>query len=120
MLLFTQIRMKLKVMADYYCYPLWLIDQNDLKNISPESLLLDTKMIQQLYEWAGKYDSILDLNDPRNSGFPSPQAHRAFVDSGLQIAKELIKHIDATWSITYFDDISGKEIVLVSGTHAEV
>lgn len=119
MLLSTQIRMKLKVMADYHCYPLWLVDQNGPKNISPESLLLDTKIIQQLYEWADKYDSTLNLDDPRNSGFPSPQAHRAFVDSGLQIAKELAKYTNATWAITYFDDISRQEIMLVSGINAE-
>ncbi|QNP66531.1 hypothetical protein [Streptomyces genisteinicus] len=105
---------RLKVMADYGCFPLWLPDEID--NIAPEDtrLGLTTDLVKRLTAWAAEFDAILQWDDPASSDFPSPQAEDEFAETGADISRAVAKELGQDWAVTYFDLRSGREQVVPS------
>ena len=62
--------MRIKLMADYGCWPLWHDADGEVGNIDPRSLPISEALIIDLHEWAAKLDSSLDWDDPANSEWP--------------------------------------------------
>ena len=50
---------EIKLMPDYYCYPLWG-DLDDGYNLSPDDFPLTESLKNDLNEWAEVYDGILN------------------------------------------------------------
>lgn len=80
---------KIKLMPDYQCYPLWGMSENNLGNIDPRSLPISEKLISNLMDWAKKYDATLNLEEPINSGFATKEFELAFKKEGEYLLNRL-------------------------------
>jgi hypothetical protein len=80
---------KIKVMADYQCFPLWEASAGVAGNIDPDSLPISDLLKHDLLEWADRFDATLDLDDPVNSRFKNEAEERDFRDEGEHLAKRL-------------------------------
>ncbi len=82
--------MKIKLMADYGCFPLWAIG-DEPRNLNPSELPLSPALTQALLDWAAQYDQTLNWNDPIHSGFPDAHAEQLFMYQG-KILFERLQH----------------------------
>ena len=100
---------KIKLMADYGCNPLWWADADKVGNIDPEKLPLLQKTIDRLHNWAKAYNATLNWSDPASSlGFPSIEADAAFEEEGISLWKQLQKELAPNYEVVYFSDRLGK------------
>ena len=79
----------LKLMTDYDCHPLWAQNESGTDNIAPASLPLSPGLRDALDAWAWRYDDTFDRDDPRRSGFSTPQAEAAFKAEGQVLLDRL-------------------------------
>lgn len=95
----SQIPQELKLMADYSAWPLWGRSGGD---VDPATLPLSVDLRERLNEWAAAYDAILNRDDPRNSGFPSPEVQAAWEQEGLHLWRDLQRELGSDYAISYF------------------
>jgi hypothetical protein len=93
---------KLKLMADYECYPLWEIFEDGLENLDPKILGLSNDLYKSLARWASEYDASLNTNEPLHSGFSSEEAEKKFESEGLMLFEGLKEQLNADWVVTYY------------------
>ena len=103
-------RKTLLVDADYECYPLWIRDEEGLRNVHPNEVKLSADLVERLLSWAGEYDAILKWDNPASSDFPTRSAYESFVRRGKLLSEEVDKQLDGEWRVIYLDSIAGKEI----------
>ena len=101
-----------KVMADYECYPLWGVGAQGY-NIPPEELKLSKGLTENLYHWAGVYDSTLNRADPISSGFISKDAEIEFVQNGRNLAHQVKIELGKEYIVHYYDQLKGATEVVV-------
>jgi hypothetical protein len=92
---------KLKLMADYQCYPLWNLSPGDYENLSPESLPISTALRDALNAWADQYDLTLDLSDPSTAGFDSRESANRFVATGHALLARLREELGPGYDVSY-------------------
>ena len=96
---------KIKLMADYGCYPLWWVSPKKVGNIDPKTLLLSQETIKRLDKWEEIYNAKLNWEDPANSsGFLSEEAEAAFEEEGISLWKQLQKELASNYEVVYFSD----------------
>lgn len=95
---------KIKLMADYGCYPLWWTNSLQVGDIDPSSLPLNNATIERLEKWADIYDDKLNHDDPAASYFPSLEAFLAFEEEGISLWKQLQKELAPDYEIVYFSN----------------
>ncbi|WP_374414696.1 hypothetical protein [Novosphingobium colocasiae] len=95
--------MKIKVMTDYECAPLWWDEAERTGDIKPEDLGLSLHLCTELWAWAGTYDATMDRNDPRLSGFASASDEYAFEEQGRLLASAVASELPE-WSVRYWRD----------------
>jgi len=94
---------KIRLMADYFCHPLWHNGGVDVGDIDPASLPISEELQSDLNAWARAFDAILDMDDPGNKGgFASQQARDEFVVRGEELAARLREELGAGWEIEYW------------------
>lgn len=93
---------KIKLMADYQCWPLWDMDEPD--NIDPRELPLSDKTIEGLLKWEQSFDAILNWDDPVASGFKSEEAAVAFEQEGIRLWLQLRQELAPDYEVHYFSD----------------
>ena len=82
-------------MPDYECWPLW--DMDNLGDIDPKELPISEFLQHEVESWAKKFDSILDWDDPGNSGgFQTDEEEKLFAEKGWLILAELKKELPNT------------------------
>lgn len=94
----------IKLMADYYCFPLWNNSPGEVGNIDPESLPLSYELMSRLNEWSEKYDLILNDDDPASSGFETKEDEQNFIREGSELAKYLQIELGEGYHIIYYSD----------------
>lgn len=77
---------RIRVMADYDCFPLWRDDPDGVSNIPPGEAGLPEELANELMVWADVYDRTLDRGDPLRSGFADADAEARFVAQGRVLA----------------------------------
>lgn len=82
-------RRKIKLMADYECWPLWEASPGKVGDINPASLPISDSLRDELRKWKQSYDSILNRSDPASSAFPNEAAEQEFKKTGFKLAKRL-------------------------------
>jgi len=92
---------KIKLMADYQCYPLWVNSSNEVGNIDPDTLPISDFLKKELNDWSEEYDATLDLDDPANSGFKNLEDEVNFKKKGSYLQEELQKELGNDFEITY-------------------
>jgi hypothetical protein len=102
---------RVKVMADYYCQPLWAMDEGMFGDIAPASLGLSADLTRELEAWAETYTASLDPDDPATGGWTEAQ-HREHQARGRALAYRLA---DERQDLTVFFQGTGDPVV-VSGT----
>lgn len=102
---------KIKLMADYGCDPLWWADGDKVGNIDPGKLPLSQETINRLKKWASAYNETLNWQDPANSqGFPNQEAEAAFEEEGISLWKKLQIELVPNYEVVYFSEPLGKVI----------
>ncbi|MGC6653822.1 hypothetical protein [Pantoea sp. EEL5] len=94
----------IKLMADYYSFPLWNNSPGEVGNIDPEDLPLSYELKEELNKWSEKYDSILNDEDPLSSGFTTKEEERMFIDNGYKLAERLQTELGSAYEINYHSD----------------
>jgi len=95
---------KIKLMADYGCYPLWWASSGKAGDIDPETMPLSEKTVSRLEKWADIYDAKLNWEDPNSSGFPTLEAKAAFEQEGISLWKQLQKELAPNYEVIYFSE----------------
>ena len=90
---------RIKLMADFDCYPLWDID--DGGDIEPWELPLSKETIERLLNWQKIYDGIIDWNDPASAGFASEKEERTFEREGISLWQQLQKELGDKYQVVY-------------------
>lgn len=101
---------KIKLMADYGCDPLWWADADKVGSIDPARLPLSQETINRLRKWASAYNATLNWQDPANSQDLSPEEEAAFEDEGISLWKQLQTELAPNYQVVYFSDLLGKVV----------
>jgi hypothetical protein len=96
--------MKIKLMADYECYPLWWASSDKVGDIDPETMPLTEETISRLEKWTDIYNATLNWQDPGNSPDLSPEAEAAFEQEGISLWKQLQKELAPDYEVIYFSE----------------
>ena len=93
---------RIRLMADYFCFPLWHDGGAEAGDIDPASLPIDDALKRDLDAWARAFDAILDMDDPANKGgWESPQACADFAAQGARLAQRLRDELGPGWAVAY-------------------
>jgi hypothetical protein len=76
---------KIKLMADYGCYPLWWVSSEKMGDIDPETLPLSQQTINRLEKWAEMYDAKLNEDEPTLSSFSSNEEQASFEEEEINL-----------------------------------
>ena len=87
--------MKLKLMPEYECSPVWSVTDGPLKNVPVEELAVDEQLREQLHEWDRRFQDTFDANYPPDSGFRDPQERAKFLADGESLAEQLCRYFEA-------------------------
>lgn len=79
---------RIKLMADYGCYPLWGMDQGPLGGFAPEDLGVSEELRADLWTWANEFDISIDLDDPAKSRWTA-ERQREHVAQGIALARRI-------------------------------
>lgn len=101
---------KIKLMADYGCYPLWWVSSEKIGDIDPETLPLSQQTINRLKKWAEMYDAKLNEDEPTLSSFSSNEEQENFEEEGVYLWKQLKQELAHKYEVVYFSDKQGKII----------
>ena len=96
--------MKIKLMADYGCDPLWWEESDRLGDIEPEILPLSQEVITRLHNWAKAYDRRLNWADPYDSPELSQEEIDDFDREGIDLWKQLREELAPDYEVLYFSD----------------
>lgn len=77
----------IKLMADYYCHPLWHACGNEVGDIDPRDLPISSELQTALETWAVMYDETLDKEAPQDSGFLTEALELSFKAEGHRLAR---------------------------------
>ena len=97
---------RIKLMADYDCYPLWSMEPDHVGNINPKTLSLSPETKLRLQQWAKAYDETLNRDDPASSGFKNEDDAVAFEEEGLHLWQRLRQELAPEYEIAYFSESS--------------
>jgi hypothetical protein len=90
---------RLKLMADYYCFPLWDLTEGNYGDVDPSTLPISAQLQTDLLSWADIYDSILVVDDPRSSAFPNESARQNFQRRGQELGERLALELGDAYSV---------------------
>ncbi|HYV50050.1 MAG TPA: hypothetical protein VFA20_34580 [Myxococcaceae bacterium] len=102
--------MKLRLMPDYDCHPLWETLPDGVRNVAPEELSLSPGLRQELRAWAARYDATLNRDDPSASGFKSAEDERDFEETGVRLWERLRQEMGARAEVSYFSQLEHREL----------
>jgi|SRR5262245_16578083 len=71
----ARVRHRLKLMADYQCFPLWWHGGRSIGMIEPDALPLSEPLKRRLSAWAAVYDGLMQTDYQ----WPTAAAQAAFV-----------------------------------------
>ena len=94
-------------MTDYSSYPTWwhktdLDGETLVGDFYPKLLPLSAKTIQRLMSWQVTYDAILNWEDPRLSGFSTPEDAEAFEEEGIALWHIVREELKPDYHVAYF------------------
>lgn len=91
---------KLKLMADYDCWPLWEAGK-EVGNVNPEELPLSDELKSRLQAWAEQYDQTLNRLDLASSGFVDLRTRKHFENEGALLCKQLQAELGDAFEVEY-------------------
>lgn len=97
----------LKLMADYYCHPLWKAHASGVENIDPGTLPISAPLLERLRAWSRVYDATIDQEDPRRSDFESREQAVAFLREGAALQVGLERELGDRFRVLYHREGEG-------------
>lgn len=101
--LFDNEHMRLKVMADYGCWPVWDEDGSPY-NVDPALLPIAEVLCTRLLAWAEWFDRFLNWDDPGGSRTVSAAEELAFNSEGRTLAENLQRELGTEATVRYWLD----------------
>lgn len=92
----------IKLMADYYCHPLWHVSGEEVGDIDPRDLPISSELQIALENWALMYDGTLDKEVPQNSGFSTDSLESSFKAEGHRLAQRLREELGEGYTIVEY------------------
>ncbi|GAA5527200.1 hypothetical protein [Herpetosiphon gulosus] len=92
---------KLRLAAEYACFPLWWDDGAQFGDLDPRELPISSQLQQALMDWSEQFDAIYNLDDPATSSFRNLAAERLFAEQGLILAQQLQTELGCDYHICY-------------------
>ena len=89
-------------MADYYCSPLWDVD--DGGDLDLGELPLSGSLVERLNRWQQRYDDQLKLGKLEASEWFSEEAEAAFDEEGRSLAVEVQNELGEQFEVWYWLD----------------
>lgn len=96
--------MRLKVMPDYGCFPLWQ-DGSPTRDIDPSLLPLTPGLAADLLEWSDYFDSKLNWDDPASTHWTTQEAV-AFNAQGRLLTQKIADELGPNYQVRYVEIIS--------------
>lgn len=94
--------MKIKLMADYECSPLWWDNEpGKMGDIYPPDIGLNAALHADLFAWAARYDATLDQQYPPDSRFATKQELEEFVADGQLLAQRVCAALGPAFVVRY-------------------
>lgn len=90
---------RIKLMADYDCFPLWEASQGVVGNIDPETLPISQALKSRLNQWAEQFDKTLNRQDPMKSGFLDISAKNGFEQMAAKLGADLQKELGSSYLV---------------------
>ncbi|AOS65270.1 hypothetical protein [Actinoalloteichus hymeniacidonis] len=95
--------------AGWSGYPVWFKTPDDPMHQHPvdeaaELLMLGDDLARDLAAWDDEYQDILDPIDARESAFPTPEAKKAWIQRGKELAARLKQESTMVKSVVYRAD----------------
>ncbi|MEU4419693.1 hypothetical protein AB0F81_03645 [Actinoplanes sp. NPDC024001] len=80
--------MRIKVMADYGCWPLWVWDPDEriFDTREPAELGLSASLVGRLEAWQQWHESMINIADPYDSRVVTEAEEKAFAEEGRLLA----------------------------------
>ncbi|WP_449417925.1 hypothetical protein [Phormidium nigroviride] len=93
---------KIKLMPDYYCYPLWGLDPDNIGDIDPEKLPLLPETINRLKAYSEAYQAGLNWDYPPDSPEPTKEEIESYEQEGISIWHQLRQELAPDYEVHYF------------------
>jgi hypothetical protein len=101
---------RLRLMAEYECFPLWETTESGLLNLAPEQLPISQDLQAALRAWAMLWEATYNRADPIKSGFPDDSATQRFVAQGHRLWQRLRTELDGGFEITYYSVVEDRPL----------
>ena len=95
---------RIKLMAEYSAFPLWIVEPTSPGPIDPKKLPLQQETLAQLTAWSEKYQSQLNLEDPANSNFLQGRELLEFEEEGVRLWLRLREELSPEYEVEYFSE----------------
>lgn len=92
---------RIKLMADYECYPLWIGSDGEVGNIGPDFLPISDFLKNELNDWSDEYNKTLILDNPLESGFKTINEEIAFREKGKYLQERLQIELGNDYDVIY-------------------
>ena len=91
---------RIKLMADYGCFPVWYDGQepDKLGDIDPATLPISPALIADLQTWSAWLDETLDWNDPGNTLWPD-NFWKTYNAEGGKLADRLRQELGSAFEV---------------------
>jgi len=93
---------RIKLLAEYFAPPLWILQDGIFIPIEPDKLGLSEGLVSQLNNWAEKYNSRLNLEDPKASSFLAGEELLSFDEEGKGLWKKITSELSSGYDVEYF------------------
>lgn len=91
---------KLKVMCDYFAYPIW-DDEFATGDMDLASLPLSASLVEELMEWSDYFDRMLNWDDPRIH-YWTEASQTAFDIRGRGLAARVAVELGSGYAVRYW------------------
>jgi hypothetical protein len=103
---------KIRVMAEYECFPVWIIRGTETLNPPPEDLGVGQDLAADLRRWAADFDSTFNPDDPLSSGFQEANDEEEFNERGRGLAHRVAAAVGSEFQVAYFDLLTGRDVLI--------
>jgi hypothetical protein len=95
---------RIKLMADYGCQPLWWDSDpsGQVGNSDPAALGLSPGLVAALHAWAAAWDATLNEADPAASDFVTEAARAAFEAEGERLTHLVAGELGAAAAVRFW------------------
>ncbi len=83
---------RIKVMADYGCYPLWAMDDGLVGHFAPSHLGVSLELENDLWAWASEFDVSMNVDDPARSNW-SADRYKQHIEEGRALARRIKREL---------------------------